>query len=80
MGASTATAYAIPPRQIPSNRPRRRPRVAGRVSDISMPQVVLNQARIESLVCQREATRVSEHVGVDVEGQAGALADLQRDS
>ena len=40
-----------------------------------MPEPILNSARIMALVGQRVAAAVAKHVRVNLEGEAGALAD-----
>jgi hypothetical protein len=53
-------------------------RVGGGVPDgvlnVPMPQIILNQSRIGSLVGKGKATGVAQHVGMGREGQGGGLA------
>ena len=44
---------------------------------IPVAQVLLDRARVVSLVGQLEAASVTEHVGVDREGEASSLADAR---
>ena len=47
--------------------------------NIAVPQIVLNRPRIAPFIGQREPATVSGHMGMNVDAQPGALADLSTD-
>jgi len=49
--------------------------IAGGVLDGPVPEPILNQPGVMAGVGQRVATGMAQHVGVDLEGEAGALVD-----
>ena len=55
---------------------RRRSRVANSMRDIFMSEVILNQPRIASFICQIVAGRMRQHMRIDLEIQFRAGAGL----
>ena len=47
-------------------------RVAHRVRDIPMPEVLLNRSRVLALACELEPTRMPQHVRMNLLGKSGA--------
>ncbi len=54
-------------------------RIADGVGDVPVAQVLLDRARVVSLVSQLETAGVAEHVGMNREGEAGGLADARHE-
>jgi hypothetical protein len=59
-----------------SSTPRRRRRVAGRILDITVPEVGLQRPGIDPIVRQLEAAGMPQHVGVYPDASAAAPARL----
>src|SRR5215207_1141012 len=61
----------------PLKPPRGRVRVLHCVRDVSVPEIILDEPRVEPLVSEVEPRRVAQHVRVDAEGEFGPPARRQ---